>query len=194
MFKILNNISFKLNLSWLLFDKLFRASLNILLSVLLARHFGPENFGILNYLIAFIFLFNAISSLGMNPVLTNLIVKKKKFNKNLLISAYQLRFFASMICYIIFILIILIFNEAEIYLNYSLILGLIIILKSSEIFFSYFEAKLLSKFIVISQLVGLFLFASIVFFVIIKNLDDVYIYYGLLVDAIVVFLLINYYM
>ena len=134
MFKILNNISFKLNLSWLLFDKLFRASLNILLSVLLARHFGPENFGILNYLIAFIFLFNAISSLGMNPVLTNLIVKKKIFNKNLLISAYQLRFFASMICYIIFILIILIFNEAEIYLNYSLILGLIIILKSSEIF------------------------------------------------------------
>ena len=193
MFKILNNISFKLNLSWLLFDKLFRASLNILLSVLLARHFGPENFGILNYLIAFIFLFNAISSLGMNPVLTNLIVKKKKFNKNLLISAYQLRFFASMICYIIFILIILIFNEAEIYLNYSLILGLIIILKSSEIFFSYFEAKLLSKFIVISQLVGLFLFASIVFFVIIKNLDDVYIYYGLLVDAIIVFLLINYF-
>ncbi len=78
MFKILNNISFKINLSWLLFDKLFRASLNILLSVLLARHFGPENFGILNYLIAFIFLFNAISSLGMNPVLTNLIVKKKK--------------------------------------------------------------------------------------------------------------------
>ena len=193
MFKILNNISFKINLSWLLFDKLFRASLNILLSVLLARHFGPENFGILNYLIAFIFLFNAISSLGMNPVLTNLIVKKKKFNKNLLISAYQLRFFASMICYIIFILIILIFNEAEIYLNYSLILGLIIILKSSEIFFSYFEAKLLSKFIVISQLVGLILFASIVFFVIIKNLDDVYIYYGLLVDAIIVFLLINYF-
>ena len=31
------------------------------------------------------------------------------------------------------------------------------------------------------------------FFVIIKNLDDVYIYYGLLVDAIIVFLLINYF-
>ena len=71
--------------------------------------------------------------LGMNPVLTNLIVKK--FNKNLLISAYQLRFFASMICYIIFILIILIFNEAEIYLNYSLILGLIIILLKVVKFF-----------------------------------------------------------
>lgn len=194
MFKIFNNISFKINLSWLLFDKLFRASLNILLSILLARYLGPENFGVLNYLIAFIFLFNAVSSLGMNPVLTNLILKqKKKFNKNLLTSAYHLRIFASIICYIVLILIILIFNEKEIYLNYSLIAGLIIIFKSSEILFSYFEAKLLSKFIVISQLVGLIFLASIVFFVINKNLNDIYIYYGLFVDAIIVFFLINYF-
>ncbi len=193
MFKILNNISFKINLSWLLFDKLFRASLNILLSILFARHLGPENFGVLNYLVAFIFLFNAISSLGMNPVLTNLIVKKKNFNKNLLMSAYHFRFFASLICYIFFILIILTFHEKEIYLNYSLIAGLIIILKSSEILFSYFEAKLLSKFIVISQLVGLIFLAFIAFFVINKNLNDIYIYYGLLVDAVIVFLLINYF-
>ena len=194
MFKIFNNISFKINLSWLLFDKLFRASLNILLSIFLARYLGPENFGVLNYLIAFIFLFNAISSLGMNPVLINLIVKKhRKFNLNLLISAYYLRFFVSILCYTIFILIILIFNDKETYLNYSLIVGLIIILKSSEILFSYFEAKLLSKFIVISQLIGIIFLASIVFLVINKGLNNVYIYYGLLIDAIIVFCLINYF-
>ena len=194
MFKIFNNISFKINLSWLLFDKLFRASLNILLSIFLARYLGPENFGVLNYLIAFIFLFNAISSLGMNPVLINLIVKKhRKFNISLLISAYHLRFFVSILCYTIFILIILIFNDKETYLNYSLIVGLIIILKSSEILFSYFEAKLLSKFIVISQLIGIIFLASIVFLVIIKGLNNVYIYYGLLIDAIIVFCLINYF-
>ena len=194
MFKIFNNISFKINLSWLLFDKLFRASLNILLSIFLARYLGPENFGVLNYLIAFIFLFNAISSLGMNPVLINLIVKKhRKFNISLLISAYYLRFFVSILCYTIFILIILIFNDKETYLNYSLIVGLIIILKSSEILFSYFEAKLLSKFIVISQLIGIIFLASIVFLVINKGLNNVYIYYGLLIDAIIVFCLINYF-
>jgi len=194
LFKIFNNISFKINLSWLLFDKLFRASLNILLSIFLARYLGPENFGVLNYLIAFIFLFNAISSLGMNPVLINLIVKKhRKFNISLLISAYYLRFFVSILCYTIFILIILIFNDKETYLNYSLIVGLIIILKSSEILFSYFEAKLLSKFIVISQLIGIIFLASIVFLVINKGLNNVYIYYGLLIDSIIVFCLINYF-
>ena len=135
MFRIFNNISFKINLSWLLFDKLFRASLNILLSILLARYLGPENFGVLNYLIALIFLLNAISSLGMNPVLINLIVKKhRKFNIGLLISAYHLRFLVSILCYIFFILIIIIFNDKETYLNYSLIAGLIIILKSRSSF------------------------------------------------------------
>ena len=194
MFRIFNNISFKINLSWLLFDKLFRASLNILLSILLARYLGPENFGVLNYLIALIFLLNAISSLGMNPVLINLIVKKhRKFNIGLLISAYHLRFLVSILCYIFFILIIIIFNDKETYLNYSLIAGLIIILKSSEILFSYFEAKLLSKFIVISQLIGMIFLASIVFFVINKGLNNIYIYYGLVIDAVIVFCLINYF-
>jgi len=41
------------------------------------------------------------------------------------------------------------------YNQYSTIIGLTIILKSSEVFFSYFEAKSLSKFIVISQSLGL---------------------------------------
>ena len=96
----------------------------------------------------------------MNPVLINLIVKKRrKFNISLLSSAYYIRFLVSILCYIIFILIIIIFNDKETYLNYSLIAGLIIILKSSEILFSYFEAKLLSKFIVISQLIGIIFLA-----------------------------------
>ena len=77
MLKLFNKKKFKINLSWLVFDKLFRASLNIFLSIILARNLGPEKFGILNYLLAFLFLFTSISSLGMNPVLTNMIIKKK---------------------------------------------------------------------------------------------------------------------
>ncbi|MDC3076996.1 oligosaccharide flippase family protein, partial [Candidatus Pelagibacter sp.] len=66
---------FKINLSWLLFDKIFRASANIFLSIFLARNLGPESFGILNYFLAFLFLFSSISAFGINPVLVNQIVK-----------------------------------------------------------------------------------------------------------------------
>ena len=192
MLKIFNKTSFKINLSWLIFDKFFRATINIFLSIILARSLGPESFGILNYLLAFLFLFTSLSSLGMNPILVNQIIKNKDRNNHITImNAYYFRFIFSLFNYLIFIFLINILNKNQIYLNYSLIIGIGIIFKSCEVFFSYFEAKSLSKYIVISQLVGLISSAIIVFYVINKNLDYIYIYYALILDIILVFILIN---
>ena len=192
MLKIFNKKIIKINLSWLIFDKFFRASLNLFLSILLARNLGPENFGILNYLLAFIFLFTALSSLGMNPVLTNLIIKNKYKNNNIAImNAYYFRCIFSLINFIIFIFVINLINKDQIYFNYALILGTGIVLKSCEVLFSYFEAKSLSKYIVLSQLVGLISSALIILYIIINGLDFVYIYYAIILDVLLVFILIN---
>ena len=192
MLKLFNKKKFKINLSWLVFDKLFRASLNIFLSIILARNLGPEKFGILNYLLAFLFLFTSISSLGMNPVLTNMIIKKKNNNHNIfIINAYYFRFIFSLINYLIFVLLIYLINNDKIYFDYSLIIGIGIILKSCEVFFSYFEAKSLSKYIVISQLIGLISSFIFILYIIINDLDFIYIYYALILDSLIVFILIN---
>ena len=192
MLKILNKKKFKINLSWLIFDKVFRASLNILLSVILARGLGPENYGILNYLLAFIFLFSSLSSLGMNQVLTNLIIKSKRINNHeVIMSAYYLRFIFSLLSYFVFLILINYLNKENFYYNYSLILGIGIILKSCEIFFSYFEAKSISKYIVISQSLGIVISAIFIIFSIINKLDLIFIYYGLVIDVIVVFAFVN---
>ena len=191
MLKLLNKKKFKINLSWLLFDKLFRASANIFLTVFLARHLGPDNFGILNYLLAILFLFVSISSLGVNPVLVNEIVKKRRNSMPSLINSYYLRFLISLISYFLFLLIIYILNNNIIYHNYSLILGVIIILKSCEVLFSFFEAKSFSKYIVISQSVGFFISASMILFIVINAIDNIYIYYALVLDLVIVFILIN---
>ena len=191
MLKLLNKKKFKINLSWLFFDKLFRASANIFLTVFLARHLGPDNFGVLNYLVAILFLFVSISSLGVNPVLVNEIVKKRRNSIPSLINAYYLRFLISLICYFLFLLIIYNLNNNIIYHNYSLILGMIIILKSCEVLFSFFEAKSFSKYIVISQGVGFFISALMIFFVVINGMDNIYIYYALVLDLVIVFILVN---
>ena len=191
MLKLLNKKKFKINLSWLLFDKLFRASANIFLTVFLARHLGPDNFGILNYLLAILFLFVSISSLGVNPVLVNEIVKKRRNSMHSLINSYYLRFLISLISYFLFLLIIYTLNNNIIYHNYSLILGVIIILKSCEVLFSFFEAKSFSKYIVISQSVGFFISASMILFIVINAIDNIYIYYALVLDLVIVFILIN---
>ena len=108
MLKIFNKKKFKINLSWLIFDKLFRASINIFLSIILARSLGPESFGIMNYLLAFLFLFSSFSSLGMNPILVNQIIKNKNKNNHICImNGYYLRFILSLLNYLIFIFLII---------------------------------------------------------------------------------------
>ena len=194
MFKNFNNKKFKINISWLIFDKLFRASLNIFLTIILARNLGPEDFGLLNYLLAFLYLFTSISSLGMNPVLTNKIINDgAKFKYNLILNAYYIRFIFSILCYLIFLSLIYLLNNDEVIFEYSTIIGLVIIMKSSEILFSYFEAKSLSKYIVISQLLGLLTSIFIIIYIFINELDNKFIYTALLLDFIIVFILINYF-
>ena len=61
----------------------------------------------------------------MNPVLTNNIIKFKKYDtKSIIITCYLVRFLFSIIIYIIFILFILQSSNSIIFLDYSIIIGL----------------------------------------------------------------------
>ncbi len=190
--KIFKSKKTKYNFSWLVFDKLTRASINFLLFIFLARYLGPDEFGILNYLLALVFLFTSFSSLGINPVLTNILIKNKK-NKsnNIIVNSYILRFIASLFGYFIFILFIIFLHGKDIYLNYSIIIGLTIIIKSYEILFSYFESKSLSKYIVISQTISLVIIFVLVVILINFNFNIKYFYYCLFIDSLIIFCLIN---
>ncbi len=182
----------KYNFSWLIFDKFVRASLNFLLFIFLARYLGPVEFGILNYLLALVFLFTSLSSLGINPILTNILIKnKRKLNGNIISNSYILRFFSSLFGYFIFILFIIFLHGKNVYLSYSIIIGLSIIVKSYEVLFSYFESKSLSKYIVISQTFSLFIVFILIVFFLNFNFDVKYIYYCFLIDSLIIFCLIN---
>ena len=190
--KIFRSKKTKYNFSWLVFDKFARASLNFLLFIFLARYLGPQEFGILNYLLALVFLFTSLSSLGINPVLTNILIKnKRKTNNSIISNSYILRFFSSLFGYLIFILFIIYLHGKNVYLSYSIIIGLSIIVKSYEVLFSYFESKSLSKYIVISQTISLVIVFSLIVFFLYLEFDIKYIYYCFLIDSLITLFLIN---
>ena len=193
MIELLKNKSFKFNLSWLVLDKIFRASLNLVVTILIARNLGPENFGVFSYLLVLVFVFTTISTLGMNPVLTNNIIKFKQYDTNsTIVTCYLIRFLFSIFSYIIFISFILQSSNSIIFLDYSIIIGLVIVFKSSEILFSYFEAKLKSKFIVISQSIGMILLIITLCIIFFNKLNNIYIYFAFLIETVSIFIIINF--
>lgn len=56
------------NSGWLLFDKLFRGALGLLVGAWAARYLGPASFGTLAYVLAFIALFQSIANLGADAI------------------------------------------------------------------------------------------------------------------------------
>lgn len=52
------------NITWLFFDKFIRMGVGLLVGVWIARYLGPEQFGLMNYALAFVALFAAVANLG----------------------------------------------------------------------------------------------------------------------------------
>jgi PST family polysaccharide transporter len=79
------------NSAWLIGDKLVRLGLGLLVNVWLARHFGPETFGVWNYAIAFVSFFGAVATLGMDGVIVRELVRDGADTGALLGTALRLR-------------------------------------------------------------------------------------------------------
>jgi O-antigen/teichoic acid export membrane protein len=79
------------NSAWLMADKVVRLGVGLVVTVWLARHFGPEGFGLWNYAIAFAALFGAVAALGMDGVVVRELVKDGNDRGALLGTALALR-------------------------------------------------------------------------------------------------------
>jgi O-antigen/teichoic acid export membrane protein len=63
------------NSAWLIGDKLLRLGLGLVVTVWMARHFGPATFGVWNYAIAYVAIFAAVATLGMDGVIVRELVR-----------------------------------------------------------------------------------------------------------------------
>ncbi len=68
--KVVNNVG------WLFFDKIFRMGISLLVGIWVARYLGPAQYGLLNFVIAFLFFFNALATMGVGEIVVRDIVKR----------------------------------------------------------------------------------------------------------------------
>lgn len=79
------------NSGWLLFDSVFRAGVGFAVGVWLARYLGPTDFGTLNYALAFVALFTAVATLGLDGILVRDLARDPDGKDVTLGSAFVLR-------------------------------------------------------------------------------------------------------
>ena len=84
------------NILWLLADKAYGSLLVLGFLALFAREYGPEVFGIWNYIVAFGALVPALGSLGLNFLIVQYLKEKPSLKEAILVHALLLRFMCSL--------------------------------------------------------------------------------------------------
>lgn len=145
LIKILDNIG------WLFFDKILRLGVGFLVGAQVARHLGPEQFGLWSYATAFTIIFSIFATLGLDNIIVRDLVKYPDRFNTLLGTAFVLKLIGS-----IFAILISIFSISQLRSGDELALWLVgisalgFIFQSTSVIDFYFQAKVQSRYSVIA--------------------------------------------
>lgn len=179
----LGGLEVVLNIIWLFLDKVLNKGLGFLMTVLLARHLGAENFGIWNYAIAFVTFFGVLTTLGLQNIVIRELVKEKYSKIYVLGSAFVLKIGGSLLTLIFSILTLLLISPNDTTLQIVvLILAIANIFRAFDIIDYYFQSETKSKYVVIPKFLAFFLIsicnvlfllssASLITFVIVSGVE-----------------------
>ena len=150
------------NIGWLFFDKILRMGVGLLVGVWIARYLGPDQFGLLNFALAFTGLFGAIAVLGLNEIVVRDIVRNPDGARLTLGTAILLQLIGGLIAFVAILAAIAYVRPDDALARVIVaILGSMMLLKASEVANYWFESQVKSKYTVWVQNGAFLLFATV---------------------------------
>ncbi|MDW2080738.1 flippase [Vibrio sp. 1640] len=190
----MKNRHFLINISWPLAEKVIKLMASLISGVLVARHLGPVDYGVLSFSLGFVAIFSAISTMGINSILVKDIVEGE-VDKNIIFGSAILIRLIGLIVAVCFTIILstLFVSNAEQQTAIKL-LSLTFLFQIFSFIECYYQAKLRNKVVsvasifisiisVSAKLIALYLGSNLEIFIILYIFDSLLqfiIYYFLL--------------
>ena len=162
-------IKYSKNISWLFFERILRITVGLFVSVWVAKYLGPKQFGFFSYTLSFVALFGFMVTISHTSIVVKELVKNPNHNDEIVSTAFWLKIMGAMLGVLITLAISINFTSNDRFVNI-----LILIIASSNIFHSfnvvddYFQSKVMNKFVVITNVISLFL-SSVIKIILILN-------------------------
>ncbi len=173
------------NTSWLIAEKIIRLAVGLFVGVWVARFLGPEQFGTLSYAQAFVGLFGAFATLGMDGIVIKHLVKDDENRDLLLGTAFTLKLFGAMVAvFIISIVTVTTSNDNKEVIIITIIASALVFQSLNVIDF-YFQSIVLSRYIVIVNLISQLVVSLIRIALILSEAPLITFAYVILFDAVI---------
>jgi polysaccharide transporter, PST family len=140
------------NISWLFVDRIVRMGFGLIVAVWTARYLGTEQFGILNYAIAFVALFTPLANLGLDGVLVKQLVNNRSHHAEILGTSFWMRFIAGWLAWLITVLgAFLVRHDDQTTMIMVAILSCSGVFQSLETIDLWFQSQVQSKYSVLAK-------------------------------------------
>lgn len=159
------------NIGWLLLDKILRMGVGVLVGIWMARYLGPQQFGLLSFAMAFVGIFSAIPSLGLQGIVVRDVLLVPEEETLTIGTSAILQLIAGTLAYLMLLGSIgYVRPDDTIAFGVTSILGSMMLFEASKVAVYWFEAKVESKYIVWVQNATFLTFAAIKIVLILEGL------------------------
>lgn len=152
---------YMVNTSWLAFGNVIQLIVGLFMSILVARYLGPEKYGMLSYAVAFVGLFSVLSSLGQQSIVVKELAKQPEHRDEILGTSAVLSIGGTMIMVGVLIMASLAIHQNHMTRILITIVLIGYIFQIPAVIIWYFQAEVLSRYTVLSQMVQLAISAFI---------------------------------
>jgi PST family polysaccharide transporter len=183
------------NTTWLLFDKVIRMGVGVVVSVWVARYLGPENFGIFNYVTAFASFFGIVAGLGLDAIVVRELVRTPENESLIMGNAFYAKLGAGVLVLLASVITVLFYRQTSL-IDISIVITTAgFIFQSLDVIDFYYQAKVLSKFTVIARNLSFLVLSAFKVFLIVYQYSIIWFVWAASIELAVsaLFLAISYF-
>lgn len=140
------------NTGWMFFGQFFNI-ISLVINIWIARYLGPENFGIISYIFAFVGIFGFLTNLGINDLLIKKLIKNPEKRDEFLGTAFGITACGSVLSFLLIVTLAFIMPEAFIIKWLIIVYAVTTLLSPINVISTYFQATVQAKKNSIAQII-----------------------------------------
>ncbi len=140
------------NVAWALSGKFINMFGNLFVGILVARYLGPEDYGIMNYVISYVTIFTIVSAFGLDNIEIRELSKDESGRDRIMGTSFMLRLLFSIIAYVVLTIIVFCSVDDGFTVTMILVYGLSLFSTIYNLFRNYFTSIVYNKYVVQSEI------------------------------------------
>ena len=141
------------NLFWAVIGKVVTLASGLFVGIVIARYLGPEQYGLMNYVISYVFLFQTFAIFGLDAIEVREEARAKEPYQKIIGTAFGIKVLSGIV-FIALVIVTSILTESDSYTSLLIaIYAFSIVINSLSVVRNYFMAILQNEYVVKSEIV-----------------------------------------